>query len=130
VLSRLRAFVHRHRQRLARLALVLVVLGVGGELVDAYPRPVDLLFVLGPDHASVRDLRVAYVQQGHELHVVQLRFAAGAPGQVPHRVQLGPGRYELRVELGMAQGAPRLERRALEVPADGTVRVDLGPPGR
>lgn len=115
----------RHRVRLAKAALVLAVLGVAGELFGAYPREVDLALTLGPDHRLVRELRVAYVQDGQELHGVRLSYPDGAPEQVRHRVRLGPGRYELRVELNAQGSGRRVEQRTLQVPTEGTVQLAL-----
>jgi len=112
---------------IAKAVLVLAVFGVGGELLGAWPRDVDVDLLLGPDHGSVRELRVAYVQQGEEVQGVRLTYPAGAPARVRHRARLGPGQYELRVEISAGEGARRLESRSLQVPTDGALRVDLAP---
>ena len=126
--TRLRDWLRDHRARLAKAALLLAVLGVGGELVGAYPRDVQLELELSAA-ADVRELRVAYVQDGQEVHVVQLVYPRGAPERVRHAARLHPGRYDLQLEARGDQGAVRRQEHSVEVPVEGTVRVALGPPG-
>jgi hypothetical protein len=129
VLKRLWQTLEPHRMRIAKGVALLFLFSVGGELLGAYPRDVELELDLGPEHAAIRELRVAYVQDGDELHGVRLTYPDGAPERVRHRTKLGPGRYELRVEIGRTQGGPtRTESHSLQVPSEGTIHVTLGAP--
>lgn len=130
MLKRLGQALAPHRAMIAKAVLVLAVFGVGGELLGAWPRDVDVELALGPDHGSVRELRVAYVQQDEEVQAVRLNYPTGAPAHVRHRARLAPGHYELQVEIGAVEGPRRLESRGLQVPTDGTVRVDLASDAR
>lgn len=121
-------FLKKHRSRLARVVFVVGALVVGLTLVSAAPRETHLRFAVGPDHRDVTDVRIAYVQAGEVVRGAHFPFRMGAPEVIRHRVELAPGLYEVRAELR----GPRVRRdlRApLEVPAEGTVRIDLSPRG-
>lgn len=122
-------FVDRHRRRLASVVALLGLAVLGLTLWPAVPKETELELVLGPDHAQVVEVRVAYVQQQEELQGVRLRFPEGAPGVVRHRVSLPSGRFEVRLDL-LRRGAPALSFvRTFETPADGVVRLHLGGAG-
>jgi hypothetical protein len=113
-----------NRKRLARFVLLIALLVVGGQVLQWVPRAVDIRYHLGPRHRDFTEARIAYMQQGHEIKGVRLRYESGAPESIRHQVDLSPGRYEIAVEL-RGPDAERTVRRALQVPADGVVRVDL-----
>ncbi|HBP18538.1 MAG TPA: hypothetical protein RMH85_11800 [Polyangiaceae bacterium LLY-WYZ-15_(1-7)] len=113
--------LQKHRRRIATLVVVVGVLVVGGRLFDAVPRDVHLRLRFGPDHAAVREAYVAYEQDGEE--VVGARFHR--PDEtVDHELSLAPGRYAITATLRTEEGG-RVIRRALRVPSDGVVHVDL-----
>jgi hypothetical protein len=104
--------------------VVLAVAGVAFEVQRAAPRDVDVRFELGSDHGSVTEARIVYSSEGEVVHGVRFGYPGGAPKTVPHHVALTPGRYRIDAALH----GPTFERHVeavLEVPADGTVRVDL-----
>ncbi len=120
----------RHRRRLARLVLGLGLIFVVRDLWPHWPRQTELEFQLGPDHAQVVELRVAYLDHGEELHGVSFAFPQGAPAIVHHSVSLPPGELELQLELRSRGGAARRFTRTLHTPASGVVRIALGPESR
>jgi len=124
-MRRLVRFVDRHRRRLATLAAVLGLGVLALTLWPAVPRETQLELVLGPEHAQVVEVRVAYVQQQEELHGVRLGFPQGAPAVVRHRVSLPSGRFEVRLHLLRRAGPALSFVRTLHTPADGVVRLRL-----
>ncbi len=91
------------------------------------PRKVDVAFELGPTHREIVEVRVAYRQDGEELHGVSFTFPDGAPGQVRHTVSLPPGEFEVHTELRPNNGRTRGIVSKLHAPADGLVRFRLEP---
>lgn len=121
-LDRARAWFGAHRQRLARLVGMLAVLLVAGQLAGAMPRATDVRYEVGEGQ---RELRVAYLgEDGDEVKGVRFGGPRGVPALVRHEVELSPGRYRIEAVLRGA-GQARLVERALEVPAEGVVRIDL-----
>jgi hypothetical protein len=112
------------RRKLAPLVVAAAVLLIGRQLEGAIPREVHLRYELGPTHGALHEARIGYRLDGEEMKAVRFAYAHGAPSSIDHQVTLSPGRYEIVAELhGGASG--REVVRALEVPADGIVRVDL-----
>src|SRR5690606_2285221 len=81
-------------------------------------------YLLGPEHRRVTQATIVYVRDSEEVKGVRYAYEGGAPERLLHRVELPPGRYEIVVELVEA-AAPRTLRRTLQVPTEGTVRIDL-----
>jgi len=122
---RLAAAVSPHKRRLARLTALAGILVVGSALLRGTPRPVEVEFDLGPAHRSFREVRVAYVQDGEELHGVAFSFPEGAPGSVRHSVKLPEGDFEVRTELRPLRGAALASVGKLHAPSDGRVHIRI-----
>ena len=125
-LAPLRTLVSRlqpYRAKLARVigfAGVLIVLSL---LLRGAPRTVDVELELGPRHQQFVELRVAYVQQGEELHGALFSFPSGAPGSLKHKVQLPAGDFEVHTELRPEHGKVLASVGRLHAPSDGLVVI-------
>ena len=124
-MRRLAELLSRHRRRVARVVLVVAVLVVGLELWPSFPRDTELEYALGPGHGRIVELRVAYIQDGEEVHGVSFRWDAGAPEAVRHSIKLPAGEFQLRCELRERGGDSRAVQRTLTTPAEGVVRIHL-----
>ncbi|MDH5673139.1 MAG: hypothetical protein OEZ06_13370 [Myxococcales bacterium] len=113
------------RAMLARLTLLLLAIAVGSELWPSVPRQTELLLQLGPLAPRVRELRLAYLRDGDELHGLTLHYPenTGAPPTVRHEVELSSGSVQLLCELRLRDGSTRRLERQFEVPAAGTVTL-------
>ena len=120
-----RRWFETHRRRLSRLIALIGVSVVGIALLPHVPRKVDVEFELGPSHREIVEVRVAYVQDGEELHGVSFNFPNGAPGSVRHSVSLPAGDFEVHTELRPSHGQARGSVGKLHAPADGLVRFWL-----
>lgn len=118
-----RLFV-RHRRRVAPLVILVGLAVVGSTVFDAAPRETEIRYDLGPDHERVVEARIVYVKDGEEVKGARFTWPDGAPPSLRHTVELPAGRYEIRADL-IEPGRQRRIVRALRVPADGLVRVDL-----
>lgn len=123
-LSTVAKSVGRHRRRIALGVVVVGVLVVGGQLFEAFPRDTEIRYGLGPDHGAVDELSLVYLEDGELVVGATFRWPEGAPGSLTHEVELAPGRYEIEARLS-GRGSPRVVRRALAVPVEGVVRIDL-----
>jgi hypothetical protein len=117
-----------NRRRLAPLVVVIALGLIGSQLLNVWPYETTILYDLGVDHASITEARVAYLVEGEEAAGASFRFADGAPDTLRHVVELHPGRYTIAAEL-RGEDLSRNLSRALEVPAEGVVRVDLSEGG-
>lgn len=125
MLQRIAEVYARHRRLFGRLVLVAGVLATGSVLLDAYPRNVSIRYDLGARHEEVLELRIAYVHDGEEAKGVRFAYPQGATAAtVRHDLELGPGRYDIYVDLVQRHGGRRLVRK-LTVPTAGLVRIDL-----
>lgn len=114
----------KHRKRLAPFVILVGLVVVGSTVFDASPRETEIRYDLGPQHETVREARIVYFTEGQEVKGVRFHWDRGAPPSLRHTVELSPGRYDIQVDLMEAEGH-RSVRRALRVPADGLVRIDL-----
>lgn len=114
----------KHRKRLAPLVILVGLVVVGATVFDASPRETEIRYDLGPRHEDVVEARIVYVTEGQEVKGVRFQWDDGAPPSLRHTVELAPGRYDIQAEVMGARDHRRI-RRALRVPADGLVRVDL-----
>lgn len=105
---------------MATFVALLGVASIGTKLSGAVPRDVAIEYRLGGQR-DVEELRVAYVLDGEE--VAGARFE-GPPARLSHELSLSPGRYRIEA-LVREGGAQRVVRRALRVPAEGVVLIDL-----
>ncbi|HEX7481694.1 MAG TPA: hypothetical protein VF331_28065 [Polyangiales bacterium] len=124
-LSTLKRVFSQHRPGLARLVALGGVLAVGTVLAPRVPREVKVELVLGPTHHDFTEVRIAYLQEGEELHGVAFTFPAGAPERVRHTVSLPAGDFEVRAELRRPNGGSQASVGHLHAPAAGTVRIPL-----
>ncbi len=113
-----------HRRRFAPIVMIVGLLVVGGQLFGAFPRETEVRYRLGPEHRDVTSARISYVAEGEEALGARFDWREGAPESVRDTVSLIPGRYEVRAELSGA-GSAREVVRALTVPADGVVSIEL-----
>lgn len=130
MLESLIKFASRHQRRFARLVLFGGVVYAALVLWPAWPRETEVEFALGPSHADVIELRVAYLQDGHELHGVAFSYPGGAPAHVHHRVTLPSGTFVIRCELRVRSGGAHEMTHTLHTPADRRVQIRLAPPTR
>jgi hypothetical protein len=114
-----------HRQRLARLLLIVGLLALAFYLEPHLPRETEVEFELGAEHLQVVELRVGFEREGEEMHGVKLGFPGGAPATIRHSLNLPPGEYVVLCELRARGGASRQFMRRLVAPADGVVRIEL-----
>jgi hypothetical protein len=114
-----------HKQRIARLVGLTGVLLVGSQLLRAAPRDVEVELKLGPAHRQFVEVRVAYVQQGEEVHGVAYKFPDGAPGLLHHSVQLPAGEFEVHTELTPPRGRILANIDRLQAPSDGRVVIQV-----
>jgi len=119
------AFFLRQRRRLAGLALVGGLFFAVRDLAPRFPQETELEFAIGPGHAEVIELRVAYRQGAEELAGASFAFPRGAPSSVRHQVKLPAGEFEVWCELRMRSLESRLIKKPLRTPASGVVRFDL-----
>ena len=122
--ARLVAGFLQHRPLLARLVAVAGVFVVVYQLTPHVPREVELRYDLGPGHASVQGLELVYQAEDEDLASARFGLGEEGPRLVEHRVDLPPGRYDVRATLTTAQGNLRFIRH-FEAPAEGVVRIEL-----
>jgi hypothetical protein len=125
-----RAWFEAHRRSLSRVVALLGGVVVVLALFPHVPRKVDVEFELGPTHQEIVEVRVAYLQDGEELHGVSFSFPGGAPGQLRHSVTLPPGDFEVHAELRPNRGLSSETVRKLHAPAEGVVKIRLEPHAR
>ena len=125
MLSPLLARLKPHKQRIARLIGLSGVLLVASLLIRGAPREVEVELMLGPAHRQFVAVRVAYVQQGEEIHGVAFSFPDGAPGQLHHSVQLPAGEFEVHTELRPPHGPVLASIGRLHAPSDGRVVIQV-----
>lgn len=119
-------FVAQHRKRLAALAAVAGLVVVGAQLLRQLPTDTHIRYNLGEDHASVREVRVAFLH-GDETTVRSLsrRFPNGAPESFDDTVSLTRGRYQVNGMVIDAEGVPQAFLRSIDVPSEGAIIIDL-----
>lgn len=108
-----------------RIATVIAVIGValvGTQLARAWPRDVEVAYLLGPSAVA---LDVDYLEEGEAVSSARFTRAAMKSNEVRHIVRLQPGHYEARITLYRADGTGIEHSRALIVPAEGLKRFDL-----
>jgi len=114
------------RKRVAKGALLIGALVVGGVVVRAYPRDVALRYDLGAGHRAFVEVRLSYSGDEGEMAGASFRQPEGMPERLDHRVELAPGRYRVAATLVDDAGASRRVERPFDVPAEGVIRIDLG----
>lgn len=113
-----------HRRRLAPAVLLIGAIVVGGEVCQGIAHETEVHFRLGPFHGQVEEAVISYRLDGQEVKGARFQWADGAPQTLVHVVELQPGRYEVRAWLTHTEGERSFER-ALVVPSEGVVRIDL-----
>ncbi len=122
-------FLKPHRRHLATLVLLVGVVAVGTILGDEVPREVQLRYAFGPDHAALREAHVAFWVGDDEIQSARFTRPRGFPDHLDHAVSLAPGRYRVEATLRSEATSRRVER-ALRVPIDGVIFLDLAAPQR
>jgi hypothetical protein len=119
----LQAFLRKHKHRFARPIALGGMLLIASVLLRHAPRDVQVQLDLGPAHQNFVEVRVAYLQEGEELHGVAFTFPNGAPGSLRHSLKLPAGDFEVRTELRPIRGAVLASVGRLHAPSDGVVRI-------
>jgi hypothetical protein len=119
----LQAFLRKHKHRFARPIVLGGMLLIASVLLRHAPRDVQVELDLGPAHQDFVEVRVAYLQEGEELHGVAFSFPDGAPGSLRHSLKLPAGDFEVRTELRPSHGAVLASVGRLHAPSDGVVRI-------
>ena len=117
--ARLWQMIREHRRRVAMLVAVVGVLVVGGRIFEAVPREVSVEYSV--PESEVEEVAVAYFLDGDEVSGVRFE----STHNLRHTLDLSPGRYRVEAVV-RANDGQRVVRRALRVPADGVVHIDLG----
>jgi hypothetical protein len=91
-------------RQLARFVFLAGGVALGLYLFRASPRDVTLVYDFG--RAPPRALEVEIVKDGRVVRRAELRQAAGASGQVEHRVRLTDGEYTVRLSWGCSEEPP------------------------
>jgi hypothetical protein len=112
-----------YKRRIGRFVGLVGVLIVASLLIRGAPRKVQVELMLGPLHRQFTEVRVAYVQQGEEVHGVSFTFPEGAPGKLQHSVQLPAGEFEVHTELRPAHGPIVASIGRLHAPSDESVVI-------
>ena len=113
------------RGRVAKGALLIGALVVGGVLARAYPRDVALRYDLGRDHDRWVEARLTYSGKEGELAGVTFREPGGIPERLDHEVQLSPGHYRVSVTLIDGEGQAVQIERPFDVPSEGVTTIRL-----
>lgn len=121
--DRFSSFVGRHRRRIAAGLLVVFVLIVALDLSGTVPRETRLAYDLGPAHDEVRSIELAYTCGEEAVEHARRRYPDGAPARVSDALDLVPGRYEVRLDIGYVDGHVETRQGQFEAPADGLVVV-------
>lgn len=104
---------------------VIALASIGVTLFRAYPEEVSVRYELGEAHGEVLEARIVYSLDGEEAKGVRFFYPDGVEGTaMRHRVELSPGRYEVKIDLILRDGN-RSHERILIVPSDGVVQIDL-----
>ncbi|MBC7174520.1 MAG: hypothetical protein H5U40_18895 [Polyangiaceae bacterium] len=127
-LAAVKAFVLEKRHRLAPLVVAAAILVLGSRISKAVPREVELRYDLGDAHRTVEEATIEYRHRREPVQMVRFAYAPEeAPRAFEHRLTLSPGRYEIVAEVRSRAEARRI-LRSIEVPAEGTVRIELFEP--
>lgn len=111
---------------MAKGALLIGALVVGGVVARAYPRDVALRYDLGAGHAGLVEVQLSYAGDDGEVAGVSFREPGGMPERLEHEVELSPGHYRVAATLLDGEGSARRVERPFDVPSEGVVRIDLG----
>jgi hypothetical protein len=114
-----------HKRRIGRLVGIIGVLLVSSQVFKGAPRTVQVQIELGPAHSQFKEVRVAYVQAGEELHAVAFAFPNGAPGRLQHSVRLPEGDFEVHTELLPEHGSILDSVYKLHAPSDEPVHIKV-----
>ncbi len=111
---------------MAKGALLIGALVVGGVVARAYPRDVALRYDLGDDHGHWVEARMSYSGDEGEMAGVTFRQPEGMPERLNHEVELSPGEYRVTTTLVDAEGEAVQIERSFEVPVEGVMTIHLG----
>jgi hypothetical protein len=122
------AYARRNRTRLARFAILIVLVYAVTDLLGSAPQDVELVLPLEPllSEAVTRpeEVEVSILPRGEEEPLAHARVRVPAElRNLHHAVRFPPGRYDVLVE---ARGASA-RQGTFEIPAEGSVRVHLEP---
>lgn len=120
------AWFERRRKLLATSVLLIGCAVIGVELGRTVPREVEVRYDLGPEHADVRAVQLAYAESGGALvRTARFSYPDGAPRSFRHRLELAAGAYGCTARIARVQGPEEEIVRRFEVPAEGLIRIDL-----
>lgn len=124
-----RAAANRHGGWRRRFAPALLVLGLLGALkltYDVAPREQAVQLHVPDDlRATLKGVKLTYLEDGEAVSGSEQHFLDGAPAVVRSAPSLAPGRYQLDIELSQRTGAITHVRREVTVPSEGTLRIGL-----
>jgi hypothetical protein len=124
--ARMRAFVDRHRARIARAVLLLFGADVLLDLSRSLPTETTLELELGAAHDEAVSLDVVVLgSDGEVVRSVRRSHPSGAPRTLTETLDLTPGRYRVRIEARRADASRFDLEGAFEAPAEGTLHVTL-----
>jgi hypothetical protein len=106
------------------MIVVIAFALIAGQMLNVWPHETVIQYRLGANHQVITNATFAYLLEGEVAAGASFEWTDGAPDTVRHVVELHPGRYTIAAELRGAE-VRRDVSRALEVPAEGVVRVDL-----
>ena len=110
------------RRRIATAVAVVGVLLVGSRLARAWPRSVEVDYLLEP---GVVKLDVDYLYEGEAVASARFRQPDPKSTLIQHTVRLRPGEYQARITVYRSDGVGVEHARKLIVPAEGLTRFDL-----
>jgi hypothetical protein len=119
------AFLKEHKHRFAKPIALGGMLLIASLLMRQAPRDIQVELELPPEHREFVEVRVAYLQEGEELHGATFSFPDGAPGSLRHSLKLPAGDFEVRTELRPNHGAVFASVGKLHAPSDGVVRIQV-----
>jgi hypothetical protein len=124
--SRASALFAQHRRKIAIVVAVVGFAVVGAQILRQLPTDTHIRYDLGPDHATVKEVRVAFMH-GSEVTVRSLsrRFPNGAPETFDDTVSLTRGAYRVHALLIREDGQIEGIMRGIDLPSETVVNIDL-----
>lgn len=119
-----------HRRRLAPFVLVAAVIVIAIQAQQTVPRETHVRLRLS-NPSSIREVTLTYEAEANgDTTGTRWAFPEGAPERLNDTPSLSPGRYALQIDVLRVGGRQTPQSRSLQIPADGTILVDLSNEGR